>query len=166
MFTLHQPTHYTICTQHHNTSHNKQKQIRSFYGDNEKEIVSKFNDLLKKIEQKSFKLSGFRVNYFDIPWVLHKLHKYGIEPAEMIYLYDKKPWACRIVDMADDWKQKFAYSYSFDEMCYELGVESPKTKMDGSQVNEYYYAGRIEEIKNYCEADVSSSIDASLKLYK
>lgn len=145
---------------------NKQKQIRSFYGDNEKEIVSKFNDLLKKIEQKSFKLSGFRVNYFDIPWVLHKLHKYGITPAEIIYLYDKKPWDCRIVDMADDWKSKFAYSYSFDEMCYELGVESPKTKMDGSQVNEYYYAGRIEEIKNYCEADVSSSIDASLKLYK
>lgn len=145
---------------------NNEKQIRSFYGDDEKEIVNNFNNLLKKIEQKSFKLSGFRINYFDIPWLLHKLHKYDITPVDMIYLYDKKPWDCRIVDMSDDWKQKFAYSYSFDEMCYELNVNSPKTKMDGSLVNEYFYSGRIEEIKEYCEADVSSSIDASLKLYK
>lgn len=145
---------------------NNEKQIRSFYGNDEKEIVNNFNNLLKKIEQKSFKLSGFRINYFDIPWLLHKLHKYDITPVDMIYLYDKKPWDCRIVDMSDDWKQKFAYSYSFDEMCYELNVNSPKTKMDGSLVNEYFYSGRIEEIKEYCEADVSSSIDASLKLYK
>jgi hypothetical protein len=68
----------------------------------------------------------FRINYFDIPWVLHKLHKYGIEPANIIYLYDKKPWDCKIVDMSDDWKSKFAWAFSFDEMCYEIGVMSPK----------------------------------------
>ena len=145
---------------------NGQKQIRSFHGTDERYIVESFNDLLKKIEQKSFNLSGFRINYFDIPWVLHKLHRYGITPADMIRPYEKKPWEMRIVDMADDWKQKFAYSYSFDEMCYELGVPSPKTKMDGSLVHEYYHAGRLEEIKEYCEMDVSSSIDAGLKLYK
>ena len=142
-----------------------QKQIRSFCGDDEKDIVASFNDLLKKIGQKSFKLSGFRINYFDIPWVLHKLHKYGIEPAEMIAPYDRKPWDMRIVDMADDWKQKFAYAFSFDEMCYELGVPSPKSKMDGSLVHEYYHSGRIEEIKEYCEMDVSSSIDAGKIIY-
>lgn len=145
---------------------NGQKQIRSFYGEDERLIVENFNDLLKKIEKKSFNLSGFRINYFDIPWVLHKLHKYEITPADMIRPYEKKPWEMRIIDMADDWKQKFAYTYSFDEMCYELGVASPKTKMDGSLVHEYYHTGRIEEIKEYCEMDVSSSIDAGLKLYK
>ena len=145
---------------------NGEKQIRSFYGEDERYIVESFNNLLKKIEKKSFNLSGFRINYFDIPWVLHKLHKYEITPADMIRPYEKKPWDMRIVDMADDWKQKFAYAFSFDEMCYELGVASPKTKMDGSLVHEYYHAGRLEEIKEYCEMDVSSSIDAGLKLYK
>ncbi len=145
---------------------NGDKQIRSFYGEDERYIVDSFNELLKKIEKKSFKISGFRICYFDIPWVLHKLHKYGIEPAEIIKPYDKKPWEMRIVDMADDWKQKFAYAFSFDEMCYELGVPSPKAKMDGSLVHEYYHSGRIEEIKEYCEMDVSSSIDAGLKLYR
>jgi hypothetical protein len=145
---------------------NGEKQIRSFYGEDERYIVESFNNLLKKIEKKSFNLSGFRINYFDIPWVLHKLHKYEITPADIIRPYEKKPWDMRIVDMADDWKQKFAYAYSFDEMCYELGVSSPKVNMDGSLVHEYYHTGRLEEIKEYCEMDVSSSIDAGLKLYK
>lgn len=145
---------------------NGQKQIRSFYGDDEKDIVDSFNNLLKKIEQKNFSLSGFRINHFDIPWVLHKLHKYEIEPANIIYLYNKKPWDVRVVDLSDDWKQKFAWSFSFDEMCYELGVKSPKDSMNGSMVHKYYYQGKIEMIKEYCEKDVSSSIDASKKLYK
>jgi 3'-5' exonuclease len=145
---------------------NGEKHIRSFYGDDERDIVESFNNLLKKIETKSYNLCGFRINYFDVPWVLHKLHKYEIEPANMIYLYDKKPWDMRMVDMSDDWKSKFAWSFSFDEMCYELGVVSPKDIINGSDVHKYYWSGRIEDIKTYCEKDVSSSIDASKKLYK
>ena len=140
--------------------------ISSFYGDDEQDIVNSFNNLLKKIETKSFNLSGFRINHFDIPWVLHKLHKYGIEPANMIYLYDKKPWDLRVVDMSDDWKGRFAWAFSFDEMCYELDVVSPKDIINGSDVHKYYWSGRVEDIKTYCEKDVNSSIEVSKKLYK
>lgn len=142
-----------------------QKMIKSFYGEDEQEIVDGFNELLKKIEKKSFKLAGYRIAHFDIPWVLHKLHKYGIEPAAIISPYEKKPWDMRIVDMADDWKQKFAYSYSFDEMCYELGVDSPKGAMDGSQVHDAYWNGNIESIREYCEKDVVASIESAEKIY-
>jgi len=144
---------------------NGSKQIRSFYGDDERDIVNSFNDLLKKIETKSFNLSGFRILHFDIPWVLHKLHKYGIKPANMISMYDKKPWDMRITDMSDDWKQKFAWSFSFDEMCYELDVPSPKEFLNGSEVHHTYWAGGVEKVKDYCEKDVDSSIDAGIKLY-
>jgi predicted PolB exonuclease-like 3'-5' exonuclease len=51
-------------------------------------------------------------------------------------------------------------------MCYELGVKSPKDIINGSDVHKYYWSGRVEDIKTYCEKDVSSSIDASKKLYK
>ena len=142
------------------------KKISSFYGEDEKDIVNSFNDLLKKIEQKNFNLSGFRIVHFDIPWILHKLHKYEIEPANIIYSYDKKPWDMRITDLSDDWRGKFAWAFSFDEMCYELGIPSPKDDMDGSLVHEYFWSGRIEEVKTYCEKDVSSSIDCGVKLYK
>jgi predicted PolB exonuclease-like 3'-5' exonuclease len=142
-----------------------QKRISSFYGEDEFDIVNSFNELLKKIEKKTFNLSGFRINHFDIPWVLHKCHKYGIKPANIIYVYDKKPWDMRITDMSDDWKQKFAWAFSFDEMCYELGVDSPKQDMNGSEVHKSFWTGEIDKIKRYCESDVSASIDVSLKLY-
>ena len=145
---------------------NGDKQIRSYYGEDEREIVNNFNELLKKIETKSFKLSGFRIVNFDIPYVLHKLHKWGIKPANMIYLYDKKPWDVRIVDIADDWKQRFAWAFSFDEVAYELGINSPKENMNGSEVHKYYHEGRLEDIKNYCEMDINASIEVAKKIYE
>lgn len=154
-----------VCISFGYTDNAGEKKISSYYGDDEKDIVNSFNELLKKIELKTFNLCGFRINHFDIPWVLHKLHKYGIKPANIIYMYDKKPWDMRVTDMADDWKQKFAWSFSFDEMCYELGVVSPKESMNGSDVHHVYWDGGVEKVKDYCERDVSSSIDASLKIY-
>lgn len=144
---------------------NGQERISSFYGDDEKDIVDKFNNLLKKIETKSFNLSGFRIAYFDIPWLMHKLAKYGIKPADIITTYNKKPWEMRITDMSDDWKSKFAWAFSFDEMCYELGVESPKDNMNGSEVHIAYWEGRVNDVRMYCEKDVRASIKVSELIY-
>jgi predicted PolB exonuclease-like 3'-5' exonuclease len=154
-----------VCISFGYVDNDGEKRISSFCGDDEKQIVESFNNLLTKIEKKSFNLSGFRINHFDIPWVLHKCHKYGIKPANIIYIYDKKPWDMRVTDMSDDWRQKFAWAFSFDEMCYELGVNSPKQDMNGSEVHKSFWNGEIEKIKKYCESDVSASIDVSLKLY-
>jgi predicted PolB exonuclease-like 3'-5' exonuclease len=140
--------------------------ISSAYGNDEREVVFKFNEVLKKVETKNFNLCGFRLVYFDIPYFLHKLHKYGIKPANILYLYDKKPWEIRVVDISDDWKSKFAWAFSFDEVCYELGVESPKDAMNGSEVHTYYWSGRLEEVKTYCEKDVNSSIKVANLIYK
>jgi predicted PolB exonuclease-like 3'-5' exonuclease len=139
--------------------------ISSFYGDDEKEIVEKFNNLLKKIETKSFNLSGFRIMYFDIPWILHKLIKYGIKPADIIVTHGKKPWEMRVVDISDDWRGKFAWAYNFDEVCYQLGIDSPKDNMNGSEVHLAYYQGKLEQIKDYCESDVKASIKVSELIY-
>lgn len=139
--------------------------ISSYYGDDEKDLVEKFNELLKRIETKNFNLSGFRILYFDIIWLLHKLNKYGIKPANIITIHDKKPWEMRVTDMSDDWKGKFAWSFSFDEMAYELGVESPKDNMKGSDVHVAFHDGRIDEVKTYCEKDIKACIEVSKKIY-
>lgn len=145
---------------------NGEKHIRSLYGDDERDIVESFNNLLKKIETKRFNLSGFRILHFDIVWLLRKLSKYRITPANIIYTYDKKPWEMRITDISEDWKGKFAWSNSFDELAYELGIPSPKSNMSGSDVHKYYWSGRIEDIKTYCEKDVDACIEISKLVYK
>ena len=145
---------------------NGEMRISSIYGDDEKDIVDRFNQYLKKIELKNFDLSGFRILYFDIPWVIHKLHKYDIIPADIISHYQKKPWEMRITDLSDDWKFKFAWSPSFDEVVYELGLKSPKSFMNGSDVHVEYHKGNLEMIKDYCEEDVRASIEVADKMYK
>ena len=71
----------------------------------------------------------------------------------------------RIIDISEDWRSKFAWAFSFDELAYELDIKSPKDNMNGSMVHKYYYEGKIEMIKEYCEKDVLASIEASLKIY-
>lgn len=144
---------------------NGNKRISSYYGEDEKTIVKNFNNTLEKVSTKQFILSGYRILYFDIPWVLHKLSKYDIEPASIINIYDKKPWDLRIKDISEDWKQKFAYISSFDEVCYELGVSSPKDNMSGKDVHNHYWNNKIEDIKDYCEKDISSLFDIAKKIY-
>ena len=139
--------------------------IDSIYGVDEKDILIKFNNTLKKVQSKNFKLCGYRIFYFDIPWILRKMAKYGIIPAQIIVTYDVKPWEMRVVDLADVWKGKIPWVSSFDEVCYELGVESPKDKMDGSMVNTYFWQGKMDEVVEYCEKDIKASIGVELKLF-
>jgi DNA polymerase elongation subunit (family B) len=137
----------------------------SIFGDNEEEIITRFKKVLLKVETKQFDLSGYRIFHFDIPWFLHKCHRYKIKPADIISTYNTKPWEMRVVDMSDDWKGKFAWSFSFDEMVYELGLDSPKDKMDGSEVHQKYWSGKLSEIVEYCEKDVRACIEASKVIY-
>lgn len=156
-----------VCISFGFTSNNGEKKIKSIIDGDEKSIVKYFNEVLKKAETKNINLSGFRIRHFDIPWLLHKLHKYDIEPSNIIYTYDKKPWEMRITDLSEDWKGSFAWFYSFDEVCYELNVKSPKVKTNGSLVHSIYWnEGDINRIKEYCEQDISSSIDVENKIYK
>ena len=50
-------------------------------------------------------------------------------------------------------------------MCYELGIESPKDNMNGGDVHDAYWEGRVEEVKIYCEKDVKASIRVSQVIY-
>ena len=142
-----------------------ESKIKSIYGDDEEKIVRDFNEVIKKIEKKNFNICGFRILHFDIVYILHKLHKYRIKPANIIYNYDKKPWEYRITDISEDWKGKFAISYSFEELCYQLGLSSPKDKLNGSDVHSTYWKGEIEKIVEYCEKDVNSCIEISKIIY-
>jgi predicted PolB exonuclease-like 3'-5' exonuclease len=44
-------------------------------------------------------------------------------------------------------------------------VDSPKVSFDGSQVHDAYWRGDLESIKEYCEKDVSASIEAAERIY-
>ena len=46
------------------------------------------------------------------------------------------------------------YRISLNKLAIALDLQSHKGDLDGSMVWDYYKAGRLEEIKTYCEQDV------------
>jgi len=154
-----------ICISSGYINNNGSVSIGSYFGDNEVDIINDFNNLLIKVEKKSFNLSGFRIINFDIPWFLHKCFKYKIKPADIVVTHNKKPWEMRITDISEDWKGRFAWSPSFDEVAYELDIDSSKSIMSGSDVHTKYWSGYLNEIKDYCEQDVRASIEISKLIY-
>jgi hypothetical protein len=54
---------------------------------------------------------------------------------------------------------------SFDEVCYELSVPSPKDKIDGSKVHHtYWYDDDLNTVVEYCEGDVYSTMLVAEKM--
>jgi predicted PolB exonuclease-like 3'-5' exonuclease len=140
--------------------------INSIYGNDEKSIVEQFNKIVDRLIETNYILYGFNILKFDIPWLLHKLHKYDIKPSDILYHYDKKPWELRVKDLSEDWRFKSSYTQSFDEVCYELDIESPKIDISGSDVHNVYWGGGLEQIKRYCEGDVRALINIGKKIYR
>lgn len=129
--------------------------IQSIIGE-ESEILSNANKIFNNAFAKGWKLGGHTIKNFDIPFVGKRMIINNIKPSHLIAYLNRKPWDAPVIDISE----VFAFGgygqthSSLDLMCSVLGHESPKDEMDGSLVHPYFYAGRIEEIKKYCEMDV------------
>lgn len=141
--------------------------LNSLYGDNEEKLINEVVELLDKVYKKNLILSGYMINSFDIPWLVHKINKYNIPLPKILEIYDKKPWEIQSFDLADKWKFMTKYHSSLDEVCYELDIDSPKDDIDGSMVHSIYWNDNdLERIKTYCEKDVYASMMIGQKILK
>jgi len=141
--------------------------MMSFYGSDEKEILTKTNKILNNAHIKSWKLCGHNIKGFDVPCLGKRMLFNDIEPSPNIQVWDKKPWEIPFLDTSEifsfgSWvQQKYL---SLDLLSCSMGIASPKDDMDGSQVNSAYWEGRIKEISEYCEKDVRTVISVLEKI--
>ena len=129
--------------------------VQSFTGE-EYQILNDSNKVFNNAVNKSWKLAGHTIKNFDIPFVGKRMIINRIDPSPLIASLTRKPWDSPYLDISEifafgGWGQTHT---SLDLMSCVLGIESPKNEMDGSKVHEYFYEGKIEEIKKYCEMDV------------
>jgi DNA polymerase elongation subunit (family B) len=137
----------------------------SLIGD-ENKILTDANKILNNSHTKGLRLAGHTIKNFDIPFLGKRMLAHNIKPSEMINFFGKKPWDIVILDISEvfsfgGWGQSHT---SLDLMCYTLGLDSPKDDLSGPQVHEAFYAGRIEDIKKYCEKDVEAVVEIVKKL--
>lgn len=132
-----------------------QLRVRSFYGDDEKALLTEFAETLSKLN-KSYFLVGHNINEFDIPYVCRRMIIHGINLPDMIDIAGKKPWEVHHIDTMQYWKFGDYKSYtSLKLLAAILGIPTPKDDIEGKDVARVYWEEQnLERIAVYCQKDV------------
>lgn len=116
----------------------------------EKEMLTQFWELGKGV----FRFVGHNVWGFDMPFLVQRSIINGVRPLPINFRrYVKEP----LYDTMLEWtfwnldRDKFP---KLDTLAKVLGFPTSKDEMDGSEVWDYYKAGKLDEICTYCMKDV------------
>ena len=133
--------------------------MTSFYGEDEKEILTKFCELLQKnYNPKDHFLCAHNGKEFDFPYLSRRIMIQGLPIPDMLDLAGKKPWDVKHLDTMNLWKFGDFKNYtSLDLLTAVFDIPSPKEDIDGSMVFDIFYQDRnLERIRKYCQNDVAS----------
>lgn len=140
--------------------------LKSFYGDDEKSLLTDFAQMLSRFEKRmGANLCAHNGKEFDFPYIARRMLINGIEIPEIINVAGKKPWEVKFLDTMELWKFGDNKHYtSLNLLTYVFGIPSPKDDIDGSQVADCYYTlGDIKRIATYCEKDVLAVVQLFLR---
>ncbi len=136
----------------------QQLRIKSFFGDNEKQLLDSFINCLNIMEQKNNKwcFAGHNIKEFDIPFICRRLLINNIPIPVYLDFQNMKPWDTNSLDTFQYWRFGDYKNYtSLNLLAAAMGVPSPKDDIDGSMVaNVYWKEKDLERIVNYCQKDV------------
>lgn len=141
-------------------------QIISYYGSDEVDILEKSFKLMNALSKTGVKPIGHNIKRFDVPYLCKRAFINSIEPANVLQVWDKKPWETSLIDTSDlwsfgAWQEGFT---SLDLLATVLGIDSPKDDIKGDQVHKEFWKGNIERIATYCQKDVVTLIQTALRL--
>lgn len=140
--------------------------LKSFSGDDEKALLTEFNNALGGYLVKSPKLTLCGLNNigFDEPMLFKRMLVHQIKPHVLIDSSGLKPWEVKSIDLGKMFQGSSFYPDSLVAICMALGIPSSKDGIDGSMTTEAYYKGRLEEITKYCERDVVATANVFLRM--
>ena len=143
----------------------RQFRMKSFYGDDEKQLLLDFAALINKLNP-GMALCGHNGKEFDFPYICRRMVIHGIELPTMLDISGKKPWEISHLDTMELWKFGDYKNYTpLNLLAYILGIPSPKDDIDGSQVGHVYWVEKdLERIVTYCRKDVITVMQILLKL--
>ena len=140
--------------------------IKSFYGDEEKELLSDFILLLnKEFNTKSHLLCAHNGKEFDFPFLARRILVNGLKLPKLLDIAGKKPWEVNHLDTMELWRFGDYKHYTSIKLLSALfNIPTPKDDIDGSQVARVYYEEKdLERIKTYCQKDTLTVAQLLLK---
>lgn len=152
----------------------KRLTIKSFYHEDEKELLQAFCDMLCKWTADNNKfLCAHNGKEFDFPYLCRRMTILGVKIPACLQVAGKKPWEVPFLDTMEMWKFGDYKSYtSLHLLANVLGIPSSKDDMDGSMVGEVYWSAKTQEdreralhrIATYCQKDVITAAQVYLRL--
>lgn len=146
---------------------NGETKKQSFFGDDEKKLLTDVRSLLDRCEKLGFFLCGHNLKNFDIPMLAKRMIINGIKPSKILPSYDTKPWEIKAIDTKEIWQYgSYTSIGSLDLLCSCLDIPTPKDgEITGANVHKAYWEEqKLKEIAEYCEKDVNVLIDTKMKL--
>ena len=130
--------------------------IKSFYGDDERKIISDFNALLNsEFNKKQHQLCAHNGKEFDFPFIARRALINRLKLPKLLDIAGKKPWEINHLDTMELWRFGDYKHYTSLKLLAELfDIPTPKDDIDGSKVSGVYYQEKdLERIKIYCQKD-------------
>jgi len=131
--------------------------VKSFYGDDEKQILKGFAALLNKhYNSKEKMLCAHNGKEFDFPFICRRMLINGIKLPKLLNIAGKRPWEINHLDTMELWKFGDYKNYtSLNLLAAIFNIPTPKDDIDGSDVARVYWEEKnIERIVVYCQKDV------------
>lgn len=132
------------------------EEVKCLSGD-EKDILTDFWHLAKNADL----FIGHNIMEFDLRFIYKRSIIFGVKPSRDLSFarYRNNP----IFDTMKEWEKWASQGSSLHRLSIALGISSPKEEgIDGSQVYDFYLAGKTNEIIEYCKRDVT----ATREIYK
>jgi len=140
--------------------------IKSFYGDDEKQIITDFNTLLNsQFNKKQHQLCAHNGKEFDFPFIARRTLINGLKLPKLLDIADKKPWEINHLGTMELWKfGDYKHYTSIKLLAALFEIPAPKDDLDGSQVAKVYWEEKdLERIKIYCQKETLTVAQLLLK---
>jgi 3'-5' exonuclease len=141
--------------------------LKSFAGDDEKELLAAFIDMLNKWSSTGNRyLCAHNGKEFDFPYLCRRMIINELEIPSLLNIAGKKPWEVSHLDTMELWKFGDFKSYtSLNLLAHTLGIPTPKDDIDGSMVWEVYWKEKnLPRIVTYCQKDVVTVAQVLLRM--
>lgn len=130
--------------------------IKSFYGKDEKKVLSQFCNLFtKSFQSTDYLLCAHNGKEFDFPFLARRILVNGLKLPYILDIAGRKPWEVQHLDTLQLWKfGDFKHYTSLQLLCKLFNIKSPKNEMDGSDVGRVFWEeDDLEKIVKYCRND-------------
>lgn len=141
--------------------------LKSFCGDDEKELLLQFADMLKRWATDANKcLCAHNGKEFDFPFLCRRMIIHHIPLPGILNTRGKKPWEITHLDTMELWRfGDYKNFTSLNLLATTLGIPTPKDDIDGSMVWEVYWKEKdLERIVTYCQKDVITAAQVYLRM--